>query len=193
LEVHGGTDRAAFRGFEPANEEVPMQGRGTARSRAQWIALYVVYSVAMVAQLCLLFLFSAGRIRWLVHAGWALFAISAILGWLPILVFRRRGAVEKGRSYVHTTALVTSGLYAVVRHPQFLASDVLATAVMCMTQHWTVYLAGAVGMAANHATMIKADRDLVMKFGEAYSDYMRRVPQWNPLLGMWRFWRRKRG
>jgi protein-S-isoprenylcysteine O-methyltransferase Ste14 len=99
--------------------------------------------------------------------------------------------VEEGRSYIHTTELVTSGLYAIIRHPQFLASDFLATAVMCITQHWGVYLAGVVAVAVNHATMVKADRDLVQKFGEPYREYMQRVPRWNALIGLWRWWQQE--
>ena len=165
--------------------------KGKARGDLYWTVLYSVYGVAMVAHLCLLFLLPAGRIGWLIHVGWALFVLSAILGWLPILVFRRRGRVAKGRSYIHTTELVTSGLYAVVRHPQFLASDFLAAAVMCITQHWGVYLAGIVGIGVNHLTMIKADHDLVEKFGEPYRDYIEQVPRWNPLVGLWRWVRHK--
>ncbi len=158
-------------------------GRGGAR----WMMLYAVLGIALVTQLCLLFLLPAGRIGWLIQVGWTLFALSAIFGWLPILGFRRHGHVAKGRSYVHTTKLVTSGLYAIVRHPQFLASDFLAVAVMCITQHWGVYLAGVVGIAVNHLSMIKADRDLVEKFGEPYREYMKQVARWNPFIGFWRW------
>jgi protein-S-isoprenylcysteine O-methyltransferase Ste14 len=164
----------------------------TGRGGATRVALYTVYGVAMIAQLCLLFLLPAGAVRWLALVGWGLFAISAILGWLPILVFRRQGRVTKGKSYIHTTALVTSGLYAIVRYPQFLASDFLAVAVMCITQHSAVYLAGTMGVAASHLTMIKADRDLVTKFGEPHREYMQRVPRWNLLAGLWRRHRRSR-
>jgi len=157
-------------------------GRG-----GHWIMLYTILGIALLAQMCLLFLLPAGRIGWLSNIGWVLFAVSAILGWLPILVFRRHGRVTKGKSYIHTTELVTSGLYAIVRHPQFLASDFLALAVICITQHWGVYLAGIVGIGVNHLTMIKADHDLVEKFGESYHEYMKQVPQWNMLIGLWRW------
>jgi protein-S-isoprenylcysteine O-methyltransferase Ste14 len=176
--------------MEERTKEVPVH-EGRARGGPYWIALYSVYGVAMVAQLCLLFLLPAGRIGWLTFIGWALFAVSAILGWLPILVFRRHGRVARGSSYIHTTELVTSGLYAVVRHPQFLASDFLAAAVMCITQHWGVYLAGVVGIGANHLTMIKADHDLVEKFGEQYLQYIEQVPRWNLLIGLWRWVRHR--
>jgi len=143
-------------------------------------------SLALVAQLCLLFILSTGDIRWLVVVGWAMFAFSALFGWLPILTFRRRGRVAKGRSYMHTTQLVTSGIYSIVRHPQFLAGDLMAAAVMCITQHWSVVVAGVVAIAANHLTMRKADDDLIDKFGEPYREYMQQVPQWNLAIGIFR-------
>jgi len=168
-----------------------MNEEKTERGNAGWIVLYIIYSAVMVALLCLLFLLPGGRVRWLIHAGWALFALSALLGWLPILVFRRHGRVSKGKSYIHTTQLVTSGIYAVVRHPQYFASDLLAAAVMCITQHWSTLALGLIGIASNHITMRRADRDLVRKFGAPYQEYMERVPQWNLVIGLWRWSRRR--
>jgi len=162
------------------------------RDRAGWATLYAVWGVSLAAQIALLFLLPTGRVGWLVLFGWAVFAVSAVLGWLPIFLFRRRGGVAKRRSYVHTTQLVTTGLYAVVRHPQYLAGDCLVVAVMCITQHWAALVAGGIAIAANRLTMIKADRDLVAKFGEPYRAYMARVPRASLLLGLWRWTRRRR-
>lgn len=161
------------------------------RAGWQWTVLYSVLGVAMAAQLSLLFLLPVGGVGVLLPIGWVLFALSAALGWVPILVFRRYGRVVKGRTYIHTTQLVTFGLYAIVRHPQFLAWDFLALAVMCITQHWGVYAAGGIGIVVNHLTMTKADRDLVDKFGDPYREYMDHVPRWNLLIGLWR-WTRQR-
>jgi len=158
-----------------------------------WMLLYGAYGIIMVALICLLFWVPIGRIAWLRRTGWGLFGISALLGWLPILAFRRHGHVARGKTYIHTTSLVTTGLYAIVRHPQYFASSVLAAAVMCISQHWSVYLAGALAIAVNHVTMAKADRDLVEKFGEPYSEYMRRVPRWNIAIGLWHWLRRSVG
>jgi protein-S-isoprenylcysteine O-methyltransferase Ste14 len=163
----------------------------SARKRAEWMALYPLLGIALAAQLALLLLLPIGRIEGLVWVGWILFALSAVLGWVPIFGFRRRGRVPKGKSYVHTTQLVTSGLYAVVRHPQYLAWDFLAAAVMCITQHWGVIAAGAIGIAANHVSMIAAERDLLKKFGEAYREYTTCVPQWNLVVGIWRWAKRR--
>lgn len=169
-----------------------MPDHRTGRRTTCWMALYPVLGVALAAQLALLFLLPIGRIAWLALIGWILFAVSAVLGWVPILEFRRRGRVPKGKSYIHTTQLVTSGPYAIVRHPQFLAWDFLAAAVMCITQHWGVLAAGGIAIIANHVSMIAAERDLLEKFGKAYREYATRVPQWNLVAGLWR-WARRRG
>ncbi|MBN1857750.1 isoprenylcysteine carboxylmethyltransferase family protein [Candidatus Bipolaricaulota bacterium] len=158
----------------------------------QWNGLYAVYGLAMIAVVSVVFLIPAGGVSWLVLAGWGLFGASACLGWIPIVAFRRRGRVAKGKSYIHTTQLVTSGLYAIIRHPQFLAGDFLAVAVMCITQHWAAYLAGGIGIATNRWTMIKADRDLVAKFGHIYQEYMHRVPRTSLVLGGFRWLLRHR-
>ena len=162
----------------------------TEREGPLWIVLWTVLGVALVAELVLLFLLPAGSIRGLRVFGCVLFGLSAVFGWLPIFFFRRHGRVAKGKSYMYTTALVTRGPYAIIRHPQYLAFDLLALAIICIVQHWAVIVAGAVAIAANRLTIIKADRDLIDKFGDDYWDYMQRVPGTNLILGLWRWSRR---
>ena len=167
-----------------------MAGETTKREGTFWIILWTVWGVALVAELVLLFLLPSGPLRWLRVFGWVLFGLSAVLGWLPIFFFRRHGGVAKGKSYMHTTALVTRGPYALVRHPQYLAGDLLALAVICIAQHWSVIAAGVVGIAANRLTIMKTDRDLIDKFGDPYREYMTRVPGTNLILGVWRWMHR---
>ena len=162
------------------------------RDRLVWMMVYSVWGVALAAQIALLFLLPLGRIVWLVWIGWAFFALSAVLGWIPIFLFHRRGRVAKGRTYVHTTQLVTSGPYALVRHPQYLAGDFIAVAVMCITQHWGAFVVGGIAVVTNRLSMIKADRDLVAKFDEPYREYMERVPRASLLVGLWRWGYRNR-
>ncbi|MCK4530540.1 MAG: hypothetical protein KAU44_05130, partial [Candidatus Marinimicrobia bacterium] len=50
-------------------------------------------------------------------AGWIFWGIGMGLVMSPIIMFPRRGGVKKGRSFVHTTKLVDTGIYAIVRHP----------------------------------------------------------------------------
>ena len=157
---------------------------------AYWMSLWTVLSVALVAELVLLFVLPSGSLRWLRIFGCVLFGLSAVFGWLPIFFFRRHGAVTKGKSYMHTTALVTRGPYALIRHPQYLACDLLSLAIICIVQHWSVIVAGATAIAANRLSIVKANHDLIGKFGDDYRDYMQRVPGTNLILGLWRWIRR---
>ena len=164
--------------------------RETKREDALWIFLWTALSVALVVELVLLFVLPSGPLHSLRVFGWVLFGLSAVFGWLPIFFFRRHGAVTKGKSYMHTTALVTRGPYALIRHPQYLAFDLLALAIICIVQHWAVIVACVIGIAANRLSIVKANRDLIDKFGDDYRDYMQRVPGTNLILGLWRWSRR---
>jgi protein-S-isoprenylcysteine O-methyltransferase Ste14 len=79
----------------------------------------------------------------LAYLGVGLYSVSGIVfGMLPVFEFRKKGAVKRGESYVHTTRVVDSGLYSIVRHPQYLTWAFWAMAGMLLFQHWTAILLG---------------------------------------------------
>jgi protein-S-isoprenylcysteine O-methyltransferase Ste14 len=68
-------------------------------------------------------LFEVSQNEILAYVGVGLYVFSGmVFGALPIFEFRKKGGVRKGQSYVRTTKLVDSGIYSVVRHPQYVAS-----------------------------------------------------------------------
>lgn len=143
-------------------------------------------SVLTAAQVLLWIVWGFGDIAWLAYAGLALWWIGVVFAWVPVIQLKRRGGVARGAQYVHTTVLVDTGIYAVVRHPQFLSWPVFSVALMLMVQRWTVVALGLVAMALVLWDFRDADADGIEKFGDAYRDYMRRVPGWNPAAGAWR-------
>lgn len=122
-------------------------------------------------------------LQWL---GWGIWVLSVIFGIAPIFILRSRGGVAEGQSYVKTTQLVDSSLYAIVRHPQYLAGMLFSLAMMLLAQHWVVILIGIVSMTLFYIDTRDADQEGIEKFGEAYRDYMQRVPRANFLLGILR-------
>ena len=72
-----------------------------------------IYSPLIIVQFILTFFFYQNWYEYdiLVYAGLVLWFLSACLGIAPIIIFKRRGGVPKGKGYVHTTKLVTNGLY----------------------------------------------------------------------------------
>jgi protein-S-isoprenylcysteine O-methyltransferase Ste14 len=121
----------------------------------------------------------------LAYGGVGLYVFSGmIFGALPVLEFRKKGGVRKGQSYVHTTKLVDTGIYSVVRHPQYVTFIMFAISGMLLFQHWIVILLGVPIIPLTYIDLIKADKDAIEKFGEDYKAYMKKVPRANFLLGI---------
>ncbi len=155
-----------------------------------WV-LAVVAGALTVAQFVLLFVLDLPeRVAALRVAGYVLWAVSAYLGWAPIFELKKYGRVPRGKSYIHTTTLVTKGTYAVVRHPQFLAGPLLNVGMAAVGQHWLLALLGAVCIPAWYQSMVWADGEALAKFGDDYKDYMAEVPRANIILGLIRLMRR---
>jgi protein-S-isoprenylcysteine O-methyltransferase Ste14 len=149
-----------------------------------WPVVWGIWTALMIAQIVLAFFFNIPGIQGLRYLGWAILALSAVFGWVPVFTFRKKGGVARGKAYVHTTVLVDSGIYAVVRHPQFLAGALINLALMLITQHWLIVVLGAASMALIYLTAVKADQYLVGKFGDDYQRYMQRVPRMNLFAGL---------
>ena len=153
-----------------------------------------IYSPLIVLQFILTFFFYQNFYGYdiIMYAGFVVWILSACLGVAPIIIFKRRGGVPKGKGYVHTTKLVTDGLYGVVRHPQYTAGLLLILSMMMISQHWIVLLAGVIAFAVFYRDIAKEDKDLIKIFGKRYKRYMRRVPRTNFVLGLVRAARRRR-
>ena len=115
-----------------------------------------------------------------------------IFGMLPVFEFRRKGRVKKGKSYIHTTKLVESGIYSIVRHPQYITFMLWAISGMFLFQHWIVIILGFPIIPLTYIDLINADKDGIKKFGDDYKQYIKRVPRANFLLGIILFLRRKK-
>lgn len=153
-----------------------------------------VLTLAAVGQVVLCFLlYRENGNETVRYVGWAIICLSALFGWLPIFTFRRLGRVPRGRSYMETTVLVDRGVYALVRHPQYLAGVLLGVALSLVAQHWLVGVLGAIVAIMSYAGTYPEEEELRQKFGAQYEEYTRRVPRMNFIRGMVRLFRRKGG
>ncbi len=120
------------------------------------------------------------------YFGVGVFILSGIFGMLPVIVFQRKGGVEKGKSYIHTTTIVDTGIYSVIRHPQYSAFILWAIGAMLLFQNWIVIILGFPVILLTYFDMTREDKRLIQKFGKSYEDYMKKVPRANFLLGIFR-------
>ena len=116
--------------------------------------------------------------------GWVVWAFGMVLVMAPIIVFPRRGGVPKGKSFITTTRLVDTGIYGVVRHPQYLGGmfAVFITTLLWYP-HWLFGVLGVVGVVIVYMGAREEDQRLVPQFGDDYIRYMQRVPRMNILAG----------
>jgi len=122
--------------------------------------------------------------------GWIVWAVGMALVMAPIVMFPRRGGVPKGRSFVYTTRLVDTGVYAIIRHPQYLGGILaIFVATPLFYPHWLFVVLGIPGVVILYWSTIVEEKQLIERFGDDYSFYMRRVPRMKLILGIIRFWR----
>jgi protein-S-isoprenylcysteine O-methyltransferase Ste14 len=171
--------------------------RNMAKKRSSWSDFIpsTVATLLFISQIIVgLYLLSmVSQIEIIAYCGVGLYVVSGLIfGMLPVFEFRKKGRVKKGNSYVQTTKLVTSGIYSIVRHPQFVTFILFAIAGMLLFQHWIVILLGIPIIPLTYIDLLKADKRLLRKFGDDYKHYMQRVPRANFLLGSIRVLQRKR-
>lgn len=149
---------------------------------------YLLCSIAgtmTVAQIVLASFLHGPRSDVLEWGGWICLWVSAFFGMLPIITFRKKGGVAKGDSYVKTTVLVDTGIYAIVRHPQNGTAWLLINlGVALIAQHWSGWVLGLTSMVLAYLDTFKADQGCIDKFGDPYGQYMQRVPRVNFVLGL---------
>jgi protein-S-isoprenylcysteine O-methyltransferase Ste14 len=130
-------------------------------------------------------------IKALFYLGWVIWAFGMVLVMAPMIIFPRRGGVSRGKAFVHTTRLVDTGIYAVVRHPQYLGG-ILAIffATPLLYQHWLFVVLGIPGTILVYLGAKQEDKRLITKFGDDYKNYLQKVPRMDILTGVIRLVRR---
>jgi len=130
----------------------------------------------------------------------ALFIIGCVVGvfgmvlvMAPIVMFPRRGGVTKGKSFVHTTRLVDTGIYAIVRHPQYTGGIyAIFLTTFLWYPHWLFGVLGVIGIVVLYMSCREEDKRLIKKFGDDYRSYIEKVPGMNFVSGIMRLIRKRR-
>ena len=141
-----------------------------------------VYSILMSLPIILVFIFfNYYRLDLVMYAGWLVLAFSVVIILVAGYEFKKEGA-PKGRSVVHTTLLVDSGIYAVIRHPQYLGFIMVVFAFVLMSQHWLSLISGIAGSILFYGDILKEEQSNIEKFGDDYKRYMQKVPRMNVVV-----------
>ena len=123
----------------------------------------------------------------LFYFGAVFWFIGMIFVIYPVVYFKIKGDVSKGKAYVHTNSIVTGGLYSIVRHVQYtggILSIFIATPLLY--PHWIFVILGIPGIYLIYLFTVKEDKVLIEKFGDKYKNYKDEIPAINILSGLLR-------
>jgi protein-S-isoprenylcysteine O-methyltransferase Ste14 len=145
----------------------------------------VLFGVLFIIQFIVLFLYEGQLdLFFLEITAYFVFGLGAILGIMPIIIFKKKGGVSKGDSYINTQKIVTTGLYAIIRHPQYLSFILLSTGITLLHQTWISLLLTGFIILLTYIWTFREDKRLIEKFGDKYSQYKENVPRLNIILGL---------
>ena len=93
--------------------------------------------------------------------------------------------------------LVKDGAYGIVRHPAFLAGLILVIVlpiILASKIQFTLFtVLGIIAVfIALYLQALNEEKVNIRKWGDEYRRYMKKVPRFNFILGLWRWARRKR-
>jgi protein-S-isoprenylcysteine O-methyltransferase Ste14 len=113
-------------------------------------------------------------ISWIILAG----AIP-----LPLSGFHALRTAGKPEGQIeNTTALVISGVYRYIRHPLYSSLLLLGTGVFFKEITWLTAACALVNVWAMVATAKTEEREMLKKFGDEYTRYMKRTKMFIPFI-----------
>ena len=103
---------------------------------------------------------------------------------ISFLNLRQKGKPED--AWEHTTVLVSSGVYGIVRHPMYFGTAVWTLGAMLVFPSIPSALLGVACLICYFIACKKEDDYNLEKFGPAYKEHMQKVPMINIFRGILR-------
>jgi len=135
-----------------------------------YIGLYGMLIISTVIH------YNSADLAGLLYAGWIIMAFG--------IIFLLWSSKSRKKGHEESIGLVERGMYAFVRHPEFLGHILIISALVIISQHWISVIVGAILIVLLCLAMIEEEKRNMEKFGNAYMDYMKRVPRINLIAGI---------
>ena len=135
-----------------------------------YIGLYVMLIISTIIH------YNSADLAGLVYAGWIIMAFG--------IIFLLCSSKSRKKGHAEGIGLVESGMYAFVRHPEFLGHILIISALVIISQHRISLIVGAILIVLLCLAMIEEEKRNIEKFGNAYRDYMKKVPRINLIAGI---------
>jgi len=152
----------------------------------------LIFILCFIGQFLVLFFYEGQLdINFLEYIAYGVFGLGGFLGIMPVIIFKRKGGVLKGESYINTQEIVTTGLYAIIRHPQYLSFILLSLGITLLNQSWISLILTIAIIVLTYQWTYSEDKNLIKKFGKKYEQYKEKVPRLNLIYGIIKYFIRK--
>jgi protein-S-isoprenylcysteine O-methyltransferase Ste14 len=112
---------------------------------------------------------------------WILLILSLWFAIAGFILLRNLGKPQGG-NFENTSVIVKTGLYKYIRHPLYLSILAGGTGVMLKDAGTIQLILGLINLIAIWFTARIEEREMIAKFGGAYSDYMKETKMFIPFI-----------
>ena len=139
------------------------------------------FMVIPVGVLTVWFGFLLLPIPWLV--AWLVCGVIFALG-IYVWVLSKREFDRSGQNLHSKTGvtLITSGIYAPIRHPHYLALMLFSLSIAIGFKSLVSLLIAIVNVIVGYWFTLEEEKELIQQFGDGYREYKARVPMFIPKL-----------
>ncbi len=125
---------------------------------------------------------------WVVVFGGSTLAWAIVMGLSLVLMLAGYTLLSKGWTQIHAArgGLVTDGVYAYVRHPQYTGLFLVIIGFLVQWPTLLTVLMAPVLLYAYVRLARREERRAASAFGEAYAEYLRRTPAFFPPVNQWK-------
>jgi protein-S-isoprenylcysteine O-methyltransferase Ste14 len=109
---------------------------------------------------------------------WILLLLSAYIVITGYLQLKSEGRPD--RNFENTSLLVKSGIYRHIRHPLYLSVFLLGTGVMLKNPGTSQIILGVINLIAVWITARIEEREMIVRFGNDYRQYMKETRMFIP-------------
>jgi protein-S-isoprenylcysteine O-methyltransferase Ste14 len=145
--------------------------------------IYVACGVGIYFSLIVLgWIWKTIDIQPLLYIGYTLIVLGIAFFISSIRSLKHKGKPKSG--WEHTTEIVDSNIFRVVRHPLYLGGAIAMVGIVLVVQSIPSTILGLVAIFCFWMASKKEDEFNIKKFGDGYKEYMKKVPMWNILKGL---------
>jgi protein-S-isoprenylcysteine O-methyltransferase Ste14 len=168
---------------------------GVTNQQTAGVGWHWIAAVSSAGVLISQFLLQRGGNPYVRAAGVACLLLSPIFIFPPFLLLVRYGRPPHGKPYYRTTVVVDRGVYSIVRHPQYVGYVLFTLGFAALSQQTLTVFLAVCSAGAFYLQSLAEEAFFRKQPGHDYSEYMRRVPRFNFIAGLFRHlfarvWRR---